>query len=95
MKYICLFVVLLVVSGCATSPSMSSAERRFYKGHPGAEILAKTANDVAEHTGYWPHSTTRFYADYTFRYREADGVEHEETWHYENHAWSVEKVQAR
>jgi hypothetical protein len=74
---------------------MSSAERKFYQGHPDAEILAKTANDVTEHKGYWPHSTTRCYADYTFRYRAADGVEHEETWHYLNGAWSVEKAQTR
>jgi hypothetical protein len=57
---------------------MSSAQRQFHKEHPGAEILAQTANDATEHTGYWPHSTTRRYADYTFRYRGADGVEHEE-----------------
>ncbi len=95
MKYLCLFVVLVVVSGCATSPSLSSAQHRFRKEHPSAEILAQTASDATEHTGYWPHSGTRRYADYTFRYRGADGVEHDETWHYENHAWSVEKVQAR
>lgn len=88
-------VLVVVVSGCATSPSLSSAQHRFRKEHPRAEILAQTANDATEHTGYWPQSTTRRYADYTFRYRAADGVEHEERWHYENHAWSVEQVQPR
>ena len=95
MKYLCLLVALAAAGGCATSPSLASAQRRFLKEHPRAEILAQTANDVTEHTGYWPHSTTRCSADYTFRYRGADGVEHQETWHYINHAWSAEKVQTR
>lgn len=97
MKRTRCFLILLLVSGCATSPGMSSAQHRFRKEHPGAEILAQTANDVTEHTGYWPRSTTRRYADYRFRYRGADGVEHEEAWHYEylNHGWSVQKEQTR
>ena len=96
MKRIGFFLILVLASGCATSP-MSSAQRQFGKEHPGAEILAQTANDATEHSGYWPHSTTRRYADYTFRYRGADGVEHEEIWHYKylNHSWSVDKEQTR
>jgi len=97
MKCIGFFLVLLLASGCATSPGMPSAQHQFLKEHPGAEILAQTANDATQHTGYWPRSSTRRYADYAFRYRGADGVEHEEVWHYEylNHNWSVEKVQAK
>ena len=96
MKRIGFFLIVVLSSGCATSP-MSSAQRQFRKEHPSAEILAQTANDATEHTGYWPHSTTRRYADYTFRYRGADGVEHEEVWHYKylNHHWSVEKEQTK
>ena len=97
MKCIGYFLVLVLASGCATSPGLSSVQHTFFKEHPGAEILAQTANDATEHTGYWPRSTTRRYADYTFRYRGVDGVEHEEVWHYKylNHDWSVEKVQTR
>jgi hypothetical protein len=97
MKSIGFFLVLMLASGCATSPSMSSAQHQFRKEHPDAKIIEQAANDATEHTGYWPHSTTRRYADYTFRYRGADGVEHEEVWHYKylNHGWSVEKEQTR
>jgi hypothetical protein len=97
MKSTGFFLVLLLASGCATSPGMSSAQHRFRKEHPDAEIVAQTANDATEHTGYWPHSTTRHYVDYTFRYRGADGVEHEDVYHYKylNRGWSVEKEQTR
>ena len=86
-----------LVAGWRSRCSRSWKCRRFLKEHPGAEILAQTANDATEHTGYWPRSTTRRYADYTFRYRGVDGVEHEEVWHYKylNHDWSVEKEQTR
>ena len=72
-------------------------QHRFLKEHPGAEILAQTTNDATEHTGYWPGSATHRYADYTLRFRGADGVEHAEVWRYKylNHGWSVEKEQPR
>jgi hypothetical protein len=96
MKRMGFFLVLVLASGCATSP-MSSAQRRFHKAHPDATIIAQDTNDVTEHTGYWPHNTTRRYANYTFRYCGADGVEHEEVWHYEylHHGWTIEKKQTR
>jgi hypothetical protein len=96
MKRIGFFLVLVLASGCATSP-MSSAQHRFHKEHPDATIIAQDTNDVAEHHGYWPHSSTRHYANYTFRYRGADGVEHEEVWHYEflHYRWRVEREQTK
>ena len=76
---------------------MSSAQHQFRKEHPGAVILGQTANDATENMGKWPHKTTVRYADYGIRYRGADGVEHEEVWHYKyvNHAWSVQEEQTR
>ena len=54
-----------LVAGWRSRCSRSWKCRRFLKEHPGAEILAQTANDATEHTGYWPRRRRQPTSHYT------------------------------
>jgi hypothetical protein len=87
-------IAAAVLAGCSTLPGSSAAQRRFLSEHPNATILSVTKNDALEHSS----SETRHYADFGFVYRNPDGTEHEEIWHY-NHSirgwYLVKKDQTR
>ena len=80
----------LLLCGCSSvGPGSPSEKRRFLSEHPNVTILAMTNNDASEHS----QTGIRRYADWGFVYRNADGTEHEEVWHYNysNHGWHLAK----
>ena len=93
MRLITCILFPIFFCGCSSVPGSSSAQERFLREHPNAMILSVTKNDEFE-----PHDATRCYADFGFVYRNADGTEHEEVWHYNRstHGWYlVKKEQTR
>jgi uncharacterized protein YcfL len=86
-----LAVFLIFLCGCSSVPGSCSVQKRFLREHPNATILSVTTNDEFVHHA---HAPTRCYADFGFVYRNADGAEHEEVWHY-NRSTLVKKEQIR
>jgi DNA-binding transcriptional LysR family regulator len=91
MRWIACILFLIFLCGCSTLPGSSAVQRRFLSEHPGVTILSVTSNDAVAHY----HDTTQGHADFSFVYRNADGTEHEEVWHYElsKHSWHLVKKQ--
>jgi len=91
MRRIIYILFPIFLSGCG---SFQSVQSHFSHEHPGATILSQTSDDAIEHQ----RGTTTGHRDIGFVYRDADGTEHQEVWHYtySNHGWQfVKKEQIR
>jgi hypothetical protein len=85
------FIIILsglLLCGCSSFPGNSSAQEQFHREHPDSAILSTTRNDAL-----YPNDAARSFMDIGFEYRNADGTEHEEVFHYKRstHGWYLEK----
>jgi hypothetical protein len=96
MRQIFYIILPAILCGCGTLPGSWSAYDDFSSEHPNTKILTLTKREVITDTP--PKWASGRYADFVFSYRDSDGAEHEEVWHYNHsiHGWYfVKKEQIR